>query len=513
MLMNSAVRLLDRAAARWPDKSALEDETGAYTYGEYRALARRVGSGILSLGIGAQPVVVCLQKSARTLVSFMGAQYAGCPYAPVDAAAPMARLEKIVGSLRPGLIVAEEARLAELAAAFPEVPLRTFEALAETAPDEAAIDAALDAVTDADPVYIIYTSGSTGTPKGVTIPHRGVISYARWLRETFSFSPETVFANQAPFYFDNSVLDIYGSLYCGGKLLITPEVLFKFPLKLPEFLRDNHVSALLWVPTVMIHVANAGALEGVSLPELKTVCFAGEVMPNRQLNVWRRALPHVRFANLYGPTETDVCCCYIVEGEYADSDPLPIGRACGNMRALVLTEDGKEAAAGETGELCILGSGITLGYWNAPELTARALVPNPLRGSHGEPMYRTGDLAYRREDGLLMFCGRKDFQIKLKGNRIELGEIEAAAMCVPGVENAAAIFSPEEEKIYLFAECPDTEKRMSPRKFNVELRKYIPPYMLPGALCYLDALPHTANDKIDRVGLKKRIEAEKENRQ
>ncbi len=510
MLYNSAVRLLDRAAARWPDKIALADESGEYTYAEYRRLARRVGSGVLSLDIGGRPVVVCLKKSARVLVSFMGAMYAGCPYAPVDAAAPPARLAKIVGSLQPGLILAEEDRRGELEAAFPEIPVRGFDELAAAEICDAAIEAAVDAVTDADPIYIIYTSGSTGTPKGVTIPHRGVLSYARWLRETFGFNPETVMANQAPFFFDNSVLDIYGSLFCGGKLIITPEVLFQFPLRLPEFLRDNHVSSILWVPTVMIHVANSGALENTELPELKTVCFAGEVMPNRQLNVWRRALPGTVFANLYGPTETDVCCCYIVEGEYADSDPLPIGRACCNMRALVLTEDGRSAAPGETGELCVLGSGITLGYWNAPELTARALVPNPLRCSHGEPMYRTGDLAYRREDGELMFCGRKDFQIKLKGNRIELGEIEAAAICVPGVENAAAIFSPEEEKIWLFAECPDAEKRLSLRRFNVELRKFIPPYMLPGALRYLNALPHTANDKIDRVGLKQRIAAEKE---
>ncbi len=510
MLMNSAVRLLDRAAGRWPSRPALEDETGEYSYADYRTLARRVASGVLSLGIGSLPVVVCLQKSARVLISFMGAMYAGCPYAPVDAAAPPARLEKIVGSLRPGLLISEESRVAELETAFPGIPVRTFEQLAETQPDDAAVEAAVGAVTDSDPIYIIYTSGSTGTPKGVTIPHRGVLSYARWLRETFGFSPETVMANQAPFYFDNSVLDIYGSLYSGAKLIITPEVLFKFPLKLPEFLRDRHVSSILWVPTVMIHVANSGALDSVSLPELKTVCFAGEVMPNKQLNVWRRALPDTVFANLYGPTETDVCCCYIVEGEYADSDALPIGRACGNMRALVLTPDGREAGEGEMGELCVIGSGITLGYWNEPELTARSLVPNPLRGSHGEPMYRTGDLAIRRADGLLMFCGRKDFQIKLKGNRIELGEIEAAAVCVPGVENAAAIFSPEEEKIYLFAECPDAEKRLSLRRFNLELRRYVPAYMLPGELRYLDALPHTANDKIDRVGLKRSINEERE---
>ena len=507
-MLNSAVRLLDLAAERRPEGVAVSDESLSLTYPEYRLLARRVGSGLLRFRPERRPVIVCLKKSVRALAAFMGAMYCGCPYAPVDVNAPLARLSKIVESLQPALIVTEQERAEELAAAFPQTPVCLFDKLAQSDLLDRELDAATDAVTDADPIYIIYTSGSTGTPKGVTIPHRGVISYAHWLRETFAYGPDTVMASQAPFYFDNSVLDIYGSLCCCGRLILTPEALFRFPGKLPEFLRDNHVTSILWVPTIMIHVANSGVLDTVSLPELKTVCFAGEVMPNKQLNVWRRALPQCTYANLYGPTETDVCCCYIVDRPYADNEPLPIGRACMNMKALVLTEDGREAAVGETGELCIAGSGITLGYWNAPELTARSLVPNPLQPACREWMYRTGDLAYRREDGLLIFCGRRDHQIKLKGNRIELGEIESAARCVAGVENAVAVFSPEEEKIWLFAECP-APARLTPRRFNAELRKYVPAYMLPGELRYMDALPHTPNDKIDRVALKRMIDEKK----
>ena len=119
----------------------------------------------------------------------------------------------------------------------------------------------------------------------------GVLLFARWAEETFGWGPETVIANQAPLYFDVSVMDVYGAMRCGGKLILTPEVLFRFPVKLPEFLRENGVTSIYWVPTVMINIANSGVLDSVELPELRSVAFAGEVMPNLQLNIWRRALP------------------------------------------------------------------------------------------------------------------------------------------------------------------------------------------------------------------------------
>ena len=507
MRMNSAVRLLDQAAARFPDRCAVEDESTSLTYAQYRVTARRIGAGLLRAGASRRPVVVYLPKSARALCVFMGALYAGCPYAPVDAHIPLARLDKIIDSLRPGCIVTDE----KMAADLEGLDLRgakvcLYDALSVSEADDGAVNAAVNAVNDDEPIYIMYTSGSTGTPKGVTIPHRGILDYAGWVVETFGFTEDTVMAGQAPFYFDNSTFDIYGSIRCGGKLVLIPDALVLFPLRLPQFLAEKNITAIFWVPTVLINIANSGALEGVDLPALKTVAFCGEVMPNKQLNVWRRALPGRTFANLYGPTEiTDVCCYYIVDREFADADPLPIGKACENMRVLILREDGAEAAAGEQGELCVIGSGVALGYWNAPELTARAFCPNPANGAWGERMYRTGDLAYWDKDGLLQFCGRRDNQIKLKGNRIELGELEAAAMCVEGVENAAAVFDRERERIVLFVETRGT---LPPRRFNMELKKRVPQYMLPGRLVPMEKLPHTPNDKIDRQALKAKLDEE-----
>lgn len=502
-MMNSAVCMLEETALRYGTYTALQDECGCLDYSEYRTVSRKIGTSLIRLaGSGnAGAVIVYLPKSIQALACFMGAMYSGNPYVPVDAHIPLTRLQKIVTGLHPAYIITNETLARNLEELDPgDTVVCIYDELASGSTDDRLIERALSQVADIDPIYIMYTSGSTGTPKGVVIPHRGIIDYADWLIDTFQFNTETVMANQAPFYFDNSTFDIYGSIRCGGKLILTSEVLFTFPSKLPQFIRENDVTAVFWVPTVMINVANSGALSGCGLPSLKHVSFCGEVMPNAQLNIWRKALPDCEYTNLYGPTETtDVCCYYRVDRKFADFDPLPIGKACENMRILILTEDNKLAKTGEQGELCVLGSGISLGYWNAPELTNKVFVQNPLNKSYQEQMYRTGDLAYWNEEGLLMFLGRRDSQIKIKGNRVELGEIETAAMCIEGVQNACAVFDTEKQEIVLFVETAGT---LPLRSFNMALKKYIPQYMLPAKLISLATLPHTANDKIDRVKLK-----------
>ena len=471
-MLNSAVRMLQQAAARHPDAIALEDGELLLTYTQYLDRAQRIGTGLIRAGLDRAPAVIMLPKSADALCTFMGAMFAGCPYVPMNLGTPPSRLEKMFDNLGPGAIICSADQAGQWREAYPEIPVLCLEELMAVEADPAALERSLAQVTDTDPIYIMYTSGSTGTPKGVTIPHIGVIDYAHWVVERFGFDGTTVMASQAPFYFDNSIFDIYGSMLCGGRLVIVPEAMYMFPGKLPQYLQEHRITSIFWVPSVMINVANSGALDQVDLPDLRNIAFCGEVMPNTQLNIWRRALPGRTFANLYGPTEiSDVCCYYMVDREFADSDPLPIGIACENMRLLILTEDDREAGVNEQGELCVVGSGLALGYWNAPELTEKVFVRNPLQRGVTQRMYRTGDLACRNEEGLILFQGRKDNQIKLRGNRIELGEIEAAAMCVPGVENVCAVLDQKNQQIVQFLE---TKQSFLLRRFNMELKKYVP---------------------------------------
>jgi D-alanine--poly(phosphoribitol) ligase subunit 1 len=505
--LNSAVRLLDNAVKKHPDKIAVSDEWGEITYSQMRRDAMSTGMAIIKSslpGTGVEPVIVYLKKSLKCIVSFMGAMYSGNPYVPVAYDMPVNRIQKIIDSLEGrGHIITDNEGMERIKLMNNSMPIHIYDEIINTKIDEDIIEKTVGKVCDTDPIYIMFTSGSTGDPKGVTVPHRGVIDYAVWVSDTFNINENTILGNQAPFYFDNSIFDIYSMLLSGAKMMIIPETLFLFPSKLPEFIRDNGVTTIFWVPTVMINVANSGVLSDIEMPSLKIAAFCGEVMPNTQLNIWRREHKDCLYANLYGPTEiSDVCTYYIVDREFKDSDPLPIGKACENMRIIILNEKNEQCKVNEQGELCVIGSGVSLGYWNNPEITKKAFIQNPLNPYYEERVYRTGDLAYINDEGLIMYIGRRDNQVKIKGNRIELGEIENAAMCVAGVKGACAVADEEEQRIVLFVESEDELKL---RKVNLELKKYIPNYMLPGKLVVMDKFPHTANDKIDRVTLKKSV--------
>ncbi len=502
----SVVELLEASALRCPEKIAVIDDENRITYKNLQQISKSVASHILAKGCKTNsPVLVYMKKSYKALASFMGVLYSGNFYVPIASDMPISRIEKIAENLSPALIIADSEGYENIRSSkeLGNIDCVIFDDIASVEIDEDKISNALKSVIDTDPVYIMYTSGSTGVPKGVVVTHCGVLDYARWTTSEFAFTEEDIFGNQAPFYFDNSIFDIYSAFLLGATLVIIPEVLFNFPLKLPQYLRDMGITVIFWVPTVMINIANSGALEGIEMPALKKVLFCGEVMPNTQLNIWRKHFPDLMYANLYGPTEiTDVCMYYVVDRPFNNSDPLPIGRACKNMRFTILNDDDKPAKINETGELCISGSGVSLGYYNNPETTQKVYVQNPVNSTFTERFYRTGDLAYLNDEGLVIFIGRKDSQIKIKGNRVELGEIENAAMCLPDVEGACAVYDAENIRIVLFVE---SKAELKLRTFNNQLKEYIPKYMLPGKLVVMDKFPHTANDKIDRVTLKKMI--------
>ena len=254
----------------------------------------------------------------------------------------------------------------------------------------------------------------------------------------------------------------------------------------------------MWVPSALCLVANLKALRAKTLPKLRMVLFCGEVMPNKQLNQWRKAMPETVFVNLYGPTETcDASAYYIVDREFADDEPLPIGYPCRNTDIFVLNADNNLASVEELGELCIRGTSLAYGYYHEPEKTAAVFVQNPLQKCYPETIYRTGDLVRYNEYGELMYVSRKDFQIKHMGHRIELGEIESVVSSIEGVERCACVYDDKNSKIVLFyigeADVPD---------INIQLKTMLPEYMMPNRKVKLDDMPINLNGKIDRAALK-----------
>ncbi|EIA4392257.1 AMP-binding protein, partial [Campylobacter upsaliensis] len=364
--------------------------------------------------------------------------------------------------------------------------------------EEALIKARLKHI-DTNLLYVFFTSGSTGLPKGVSISHKSVIDYAFWVSEEFELDENEIIANQAPLYFDNSILDIFPTIKEGGSVHLVPNSLFAFPLKVLEYLENEGVNTIFWVPSVLIYFANTQALEKFKLEKLKKVLFCGEIMPNKQLNYWRTHLPHTLFANLYGPTEiTDVCCFYKVDREFKDDELLPIGKACKNTELLVFDENKNFIdEAGKKGELYVRGTSLSLGYYNDIEKTKAAFIQNPLHHNYLDLLYKTGDIVAYNEFGELLCYGRVDFQIKFKGHRVELGEIEAVLNSHAKIKNSACIF--KNEQIIAFYE---SDEELNLKAF---LKDKLPSYMIASSFVRVDGFKLNANGKIDRKILSEKI--------
>ena len=282
--------LLEQAAEKFKNKTVFEDKDGSISFEELREKSRIIGSELIKrVETGRKcPVIVYLPKSIKSIISFMGSLYSASPYVPIDYAIPMARMEKTVENLHPTAIITDTDGKAKLESFNLDTEILIFDELADGQADDAAVDKSLGGVCDLDPAYIMYTSGSTGVPKGVTISNRGVIDYIEWIVKTFPIDENSVIGMQSAFHFDNSVFDMYTTFYTGAKTMIIPEILFMYPEKLMDYLTEIKISVIFWVPTVMISVANGGVLENADLSALKLILFAGEVMPNTQLNIWRK---------------------------------------------------------------------------------------------------------------------------------------------------------------------------------------------------------------------------------
>ncbi len=498
---NSVLKWLVDTADKYPDKDAIVDEKGSISYLQYKQKSQAIARSILELtdGKSKKPVVVYLEKSKEVLVSFLGIAFSGCFYSPIDVDMPKSRVDKILEVLKPEIVITNR----KLKSTFEEFEYNgdfiTYEDVIQQENDEKIISSCLSRIIDTDLLYVLFTSGSTGVPKGVSICHRSVIDYTDWVSETFEITENDRFGNQAPFYFDNSILDIYTCIKTGATLYIIPKKLFFQPVPLLEYLRDNCINTIFWVPSALIVVSKLKAFRNVDLSStLKRVLFCGEVMPNKQLNIWRKYLPNLTYANLYGPTEiTDACTYYIVDREFSDDEPLPIGVPMRNTDILVLNDHDELVTGEEVGELCVRGSSLAMGYYNNPEKTKVAFVQNPLNKAVPEIIYRTGDLVKYNENNEIIYLSRKDFQIKHMGHRIELGEIETAVSSLDEITLCCCLYDVERSKIVLFIDA-NLEREYIMEK----LRTLIPEYMIPGKVVYLENMPINANGKIDRVKLK-----------
>ena len=503
-MKNSIVQYLDIAVSKWGKSCAFCDSDNSVTFAEYQDNAKRIASFIINtIGVFRNPISVYLPKNVMTVNTFMGILYSGNFYCPIPYHSPVDRAKRIIEISQTSCLITDLKHY-DVVKNFgiAEDKIYLIEDILLTEIDENAVCETVNRVIDTDPAYVLFTSGSTGLPKGVTLPHRAVIDYMEWVCEEFNIDYSYVFANQAPFHFDASMPDIYLPLFTGCKMFIASERLFMFPGKLVDEMNRNKVNSIIWVPSALMILSNLNVFEKKKLNELRLCMFCGEVMPNKQLNIWRTYYPEATYVNLYGPTEAAYACTYyVINRSFADSEPLPLGRACRNTDIMILDDENLKVTEKEKiGELCIRGSSLALGYYSQMENPSFTL--DPTNNCYPEKIYHTGDLAFYNEFGELMFAGRKDFQIKHMGYRIELGEIETAVISLDGIRNAACLYQSGKDEIVVFYESDEDVNRET---ILAGIKSLLPTYMLPNRFIRFDRLPMNINGKVDRTLLKENL--------
>ncbi|MCM1195302.1 MAG: AMP-binding protein, partial [Firmicutes bacterium] len=393
-----------------------------------------------------QPVIVKVDRSANTVLEFLSVIYSDNFYVPVDGETTEQKLELIRSQL-------------EL------------------------IDKTQDIL------YVIFTSGSTGTPKGVIKSPRSMIAFVRNFAETFNIDENEVIANQSPFMFDASAKDVYLSLYLGCTLHVLHKELFSFPGELIKYLNSNKITFASWVPSAFIIWARLKVLKQIKPETLRRVFFVGEVFPTKYINYFLENLPDVRYANLYGSTETAGVVLYyaIPDGNLLDENkPLPLGKPLKN-NDVYLSGDG---------EILVESEQIALGYVNDVERNAQTFVNGVLH---------TGDYAKYDEEGNIVFVTRKDFQIKHMGYRIELQEIEHYANSLPYVDMSVCIYDNDAKKIVLSIVPSKEHPQNIVAQTILDLKTKLPFYMVPGKVVPLKEIDLNRNGKIDREKTKEKI--------
>jgi amino acid adenylation domain-containing protein len=530
-------QLLAQSAQCHPDRPAIVDGDRVLTYQALDHWSDRVARALADRGVRpGDRVGVDLGKSAEAVVAIYGALKAGACYVPCDHTAPAARLAALAADCGMRAVCTSTARAGSwLRMAAGSTPVRRLLLLDGDQPDgdrpdsdrpdsdrpdsddgrPAATGLSITAGreilaypagppgvarSELDIAYLLYTSGSTGRPKGVMLTHRNGLSFVEWAAGELGVTSEDRLSSHAPFHFDLSVLDLFAAAAGGAATVLVPAAAMLFPPRLADFVRSSRITVWYSVPSVLSMLVRHGGLRPGDFPGLRAMLFAGEVLSARLLRDLMELLPHVRFGNLYGPTETNVCTAHWLSAPPDGGRDIPIGSDIANVETF-LVEDGDLAGPGPAGELYVRGPTVARGYWGDPERTAERFVPDPRDRPVRDTVYRTGDLVRLLDDGSYLFLGRRDGQIKSRGYRIELGEIEAALRQHPGVLDVAVVAVAHDFGASIVKACAVTGPETKDHDLRRHCQTLLPRQMVPDIIEIRKELPRTSTGKIDRQSL------------
>nr|UXB94742.1 non ribosomal peptide synthetase [Pseudomonas cichorii] len=492
-------RLFEQQVERTPDAAAVSDHNGqSLSYSALNQRANQLAHQLIKQGVTPDArVAVALRRSNELVVALLAIIKAGGAYVPIDPDLPDNRRDYMLDDSAPVAMLTSGALLDNVARA--DIPVLLVDenvdrsAFPNTNPDPALLG--LEATHLA---YVLYTSGSTGKPKGVMNEHRGVVNRLLWARDEYRVNETDRVLQKTPFGFDVSVWEFFLPLLTGAHLYMARPGGHQDPGYLAQVMREQNITLLHFVPSMLEVFLEHGDNQGFTA--LSRVLCSGEALPRSLQKRFEEQLAPVELHNLYGPTEAaiDVTSWHCRPSDEGDS--VPIGRPIANIQIYILDPHGQPTPVGVAGEINIGGVGVARGYLNLPELSAERFVRDPLSSDPHARLYKTGDLGRWLDNGAVEYIGRNDFQVKIRGQRIELGEIEAKLALHEAIKEAVVLArdGATGDKILVAYFTLRTGSTLEIHELRSHLQIHLPDYMVPTSFIGLDALPLTANGKLDR---------------
>ncbi len=486
--------LFERQASRTPEATALVFGEARLSYGELNARANQLAHLLRARGVDCDTLVaVALERGIGMMVALLGVLKAGGAYVPMAPDAPSERLAFMLSDAKPLLLLTHGATSIEPAAidaATPGVPALSLEALSSELAAQPRHNPDSAGFVSSQPAYVIYTSGTTGTPKGVLVSHRNLVNFCYWCAEACVLGAGDRVTQFAPYTFDASAGEMFGSLLAGAELHLLDDATIQDPAALQRYLARHAIQFSAFPPAYLQQMDPDAAPAGFKL------LTAGSAPTPELVKRWAG---RGHYLNGYGPTETTILSTSTWLS--ADAETITIGRPIANTQVYLLDAHRQPVPIGAVGEIHIGGAGVALGYLNRPELTAERFLDDPFNPEADARMYRTGDLGRWLPDGTIEFLGRNDFQVKIRGFRIELGEIEAALADCDGIREAVVLArdeAPGEKQLVAYYL---SDQRLAAASLREQLTDRLPDYMVPAAFVPLTAWPLTNNGKLDRKAL------------
>ena len=498
-----------RVADERPETIALETSAGCVSYGELERRAAVLAAALTASGaVPGDLVGVLLEDTVETVASLLSVWRSGAVFVPLDPAAPDARLASQVARVSPSWLLSGGGQRERARALTGSSPTRLLDvgdcaAGGETAGTMSGEAPVAEPAGD-DPCYVYFTSGSTGRPKGIVGRTKAVGHFIGWEIETFSLAPGSRVSQLTAVGFDAFLRDVFAPLCAGGTLCVPPgrETVLD-ARRLAAWIDRARVELIHCVPTLFRSLVSQ-ELDSGRFQALRWVLLSGEPLLPVDVARWRRHFgDRIRLVNLYGPSETTMTkLVYFVRPEDADGRAIPIGQPMPGARAVVVDDQDRACPPGSVGEILIRTPYRSLGYFDEPELTAAAFVPNPFTGAPRDLVYRTGDFGRVREDGVFEFVGRRDSQVKIRGVRVELAEVENEIVGHPAVRDVVVVDRRDrEDSAHLVAYFVGTDGAPTAEELRGFLAERLPEGVVPSVLVPVDALPRTLSGKVDRAAL------------